>query len=59
MPLEPEYPPGASAPRSGTYALLNVMGTPNGERVLVQEGGALPPAPYGWMWRLVTEDREP
>lgn len=33
------------------------MGTPHGTRVQVQEGDALPPAPFGWTWRRVTETR--
>lgn len=56
MPVAPEYPPGASAPQSGTYELLKVMGTPQGPPVQVNEGDALPPAPFGWGWRLVRPD---
>jgi hypothetical protein len=50
--LEPECDPGESAPKPGTYELLNVVGTPTSTRVVVQQGDALPPAPFGWKWRL-------
>lgn len=58
MRLAPEVPSGASAPQSGTYELLNVMGTPDGMRVELQKGEASPPAPFGWTWRLVTDKVE-
>lgn len=61
MEQRPDCPPGASASVGGVYELLNVMGTPMGTRVLVSRGEALPPAPFGWTWRLVVEGdlREP
>lgn len=59
MPLEAEYRPGASAPQSGTYELLNVAGTPTDTRVRLQAAEALPPAPFRWNWRLMIEDEEP
>lgn len=58
MPVE-EHTPGESAPATGTYELLNPMGTPAGTRVEAQAGEALPPAPFRWTWRLVTADGEP
>jgi hypothetical protein len=38
---------GRLSPGDGMYELLNIMGTPMGPRVLVSQGEALPPAPFG------------
>ncbi len=55
MPHDAEHPPGAAAPVTGHYRLLNVFGTPTTHRVHVRRGEALPSAPRGHGWRLEQE----
>ena len=58
MASEPEYAPGESAPETGMYELLRIMGSPTETRVHVEAGKALPPAPFGWAWRLMRGCKE-
>ena len=51
-----EIAPGAPAPVSGIFELLNVLGSPTGTQVLRLAGDALPPAPVGWTWRRIEGD---
>jgi len=48
-----EYPPGMSAPVTGTYEQLNVLGTATGMRIIVKQGEPLPAAPRGFTWCMV------
>jgi len=48
-----EYPPGMSAPSTGTYEQRNVLGSPTGVRISVSQGDVLPAAPRGFTWRLI------
>jgi hypothetical protein len=41
-----EYVPGEAAEVSGTFELLNFAGSPTGQTVAIEEGEALPPAPW-------------
>ena len=49
-----QVPPGGSAPASGTYEELNVLGKPTGRRVTIKATEQLPASPRGFHWRLVT-----
>lgn len=55
-----EYAPGTTAPASGTYEQLNVLGAVTGVRLTIAKGQALPPAPRGFTWSVVEDaaDRE-
>ena len=48
-----DWPPGEQAPASGTYAEVNVLGTPTGLTISIDKGMKLPSAPRGFVWRLV------
>ena len=48
-----EFPPGTTAPASGTYEQLNVLGSVTGTKISVAEGQTLPAAPRGFTWRSV------
>lgn len=48
----PELKPWERAPVSGDYQLLNVFGTPTGEKAFVERGTLAPSAPVGHTWRL-------
>jgi hypothetical protein len=48
----PELRPWERAPVSGYYHLLNVFGTPTGEKAFVEEGALVPSAPRAHTWRL-------
>ncbi len=50
---EREYPPGTQAPVGGTYEQRNVLGSPTGTRVTLDQGEMLPAAPRGFTWRMV------
>jgi hypothetical protein len=52
----PECKPGEPAPQTGQYQLLNVFGTPTGERVHIEQGAPAPDALRGHVWRLVSRD---
>ena len=52
----PECKPGEPAPATGWYQLLNVVGTPTGVRILIEQGTPAPAAPRGHAWRLVQLD---
>jgi hypothetical protein len=52
----PECQPGEPAPQTGQYQLLNVFGTPTGERVHIEQGAPAPDALRGHVWRLVSRD---
>ncbi len=52
-PPQRDWPPGVPAPQTGLYAEINVLGTPTGLRIGVNEGMDLPAAPRGFVWRLV------
>jgi hypothetical protein len=47
--------PGAPAPVTGTYEEHNVFGTPTGNRIHVNNGDPLPPAPRSFTWRRVSD----
>jgi hypothetical protein len=51
-----EHEPHAPAPVTGTYRLLNVMGSPTEQVVRVRQGERLPGAPIAHTWRLERED---
>jgi hypothetical protein len=48
--------PGEPAPETGWYQLLNVFGTPTGERVFIEIGTPSPDAPRGHEWQLISQD---
>jgi hypothetical protein len=50
-----EHPPGAVAPATGHYRLLNVFGTPTDHTTHVRRGDTLPAAPRGHGWLLEQE----
>jgi hypothetical protein len=47
-----EHDPGETALVAGWYRLLNVLGTPTKDLVLVDRAQAVPAAPRGYAWRL-------
>jgi hypothetical protein len=47
-----EVAPGETASASGWYELLNVFGTPTGERMFIKDGHPSPKAPLGHTWQL-------
>jgi hypothetical protein len=47
-----DHPPGHPAPAAGVYRLLNVFGTETEAAAHVAQGQPLPPAPWGYNWRL-------
>jgi|ERR1700761_3725122 hypothetical protein len=51
--------PRARAPVAGTYQLLNIFGTPDGQTATVREGEPLPHAPIGFAWRLRPDEGGP
>jgi hypothetical protein len=53
MSQELDLKPGAPAPATGTYEKRNVFGTPTGNRINVNNGDPMPPAPRGFTWRCV------
>jgi hypothetical protein len=55
MTHDAEHPPGATAPVTGLYRLLNVFGNPMEHSVHVRRGQPLPHAPVGQGWRLEQE----
>ena len=58
MADDTEHPPGATAPVTGHYRLLNVFGSPTGLSAHILSGDALPYAPRGHTWRLEQETGE-
>jgi hypothetical protein len=58
MMYDTEHPPGAIAPVTGHYRLLNVFGTPTGLSAHMRRGEALPAAPRGYGWLLEQETGE-
>jgi hypothetical protein len=51
-----EHYPGEAAPKSGTYQLLNVVGSRTGVRADMRQGHPLPRAPRGHRWALEETD---
>jgi hypothetical protein len=48
----PELKPMERVTVSGYYHLLNIFGTPTGERAFVERGDLVPSAPRAHRWRL-------
>lgn len=59
MTIPDDLPPDAPALVSGTYELLNVLGSFTGTRVVRRHGERVPEAPIGWMWRYIGPPRCP
>jgi hypothetical protein len=59
MARRPEHDPTDKASASGHYELLNIFGTPTGERVAVRKGDRLPASALGYRWRLVEDPVAP
>jgi hypothetical protein len=53
-----EHQPGTTAPTTGHYRLLNVMGKPTQHSIHGRRGEPLPAAPRGNGWRLEQETDE-
>ena len=58
MANETEHSPGAIAPTTGHYRLMNVFGTPTEHASHVRRNEPLPAAPRGHGWRLEQETGE-
>jgi hypothetical protein len=51
--------PGVEVHVGGTYQLLNIFGTPDGQTVTLRDGEPLPQAPHGFVWRLCSNETAP
>jgi hypothetical protein len=47
------FKPGEPAPATGAYEEHNVFGTPTGNRIDVNKGDPMPPAPRSFTWQSV------
>jgi hypothetical protein len=52
MVTNTEHQPGDSAPETGTYRLLDVLGGETKTHAHIGQGQPLPVAPRGQTWRL-------
>jgi hypothetical protein len=58
MAHDTEHQPGAVAPTTGRYRLLNVLGSPTPHTAHVRRGETLPDAARGQGWRLDSETED-
>ena len=61
MATRPDYQQTKTAPETGIYRQMNVLGSPTNVRIRVERGTSLPNGPIGFTWRLeeaTVEDQE-